>query len=156
MPRKYEKMNAVRSVSRQTLKKVISGNMPSMTPAVVVDVREKEEVTMGMIPTAVHVPLSTVADTFKQSPTNLAATLGLSDDDVDPLDVHLIFYCRSGARSGVVRSLHNLRKIYHCQRRKRLFHVCRRPTLSWNWVEKMSTTTTASLRATTIFTSPQH
>eukprot|EP00750_Incisomonas_marina_P018444 INCI2957.3.p1 GENE.INCI2957.3~~INCI2957.3.p1 ORF type:complete len:137 (+),score=28.63 INCI2957.3:218-628(+) len=92
---------AVKTMSREHLKRVISGEAKEFLPAVIIDVREPEEVAMGMIPSAVSLPLQTVPGILSLDPENLAQALQLDgSDDFEPDETHFIFYCRSGARSG--------------------------------------------------------
>ena len=94
---------AVKTMSREHLKRVISGEAKEFLPAVIIDVREPEEVAMGMIPSAVSLPLQTVPGILSLDPENLAQALQLDgSDDFEPDETHFIFYCRSGARSGAV------------------------------------------------------
>ncbi len=62
---------------------------------VLVDVRERDELVHGMIPTAVHLPLSQLSDAIALAPTKFFAKYGF----VLPKDVRIIVYCRSGSRS---------------------------------------------------------
>lgn len=94
----------VKVMSRENLKRVIAGEAKEFLPAVIIDVREPDEVAMGMIPTAVSLPLQTVPGILSLDPENLAQALQIdSGEDFEPDDTHFIFYCRSGARSGAVR-----------------------------------------------------
>ncbi len=96
----------VRALSRADVKKVIANLTASNTTAggaarkaVLVDVREHDEVAHGMIPTAVHIPLGSVPAVFEQGPQDLARSLKQSAAEFDINETQLIFYCRSGVRS---------------------------------------------------------
>ncbi|KAG6850328.1 hypothetical protein H0H93_014903 [Arthromyces matolae] len=69
-----------------------------------IDVREPDEVIQGMIPSAVNLPLSELANSLYLSP---AAFLEKHGFEKPPKTQQLIFYCRSGKRIGIYRSLTN-------------------------------------------------
>ncbi|KAF9974603.1 hypothetical protein BGZ73_001972 [Actinomortierella ambigua] len=65
---------------------------------VLIDVREPAEVTQGIIPTSHHIPVGTLQEALTLDPKEFEARYGFKkfgkDDEV-------IFYCRSGRRSGI-------------------------------------------------------
>lgn len=61
-----------------------------------IDVREPGEVIQGMIPSAVNLPLSTLADSLHLSKLAFKAKHGFEKPKPDQ---EVIFYCRSGMRS---------------------------------------------------------
>ncbi|PVG01938.1 Rhodanese-like protein [Serendipita vermifera] len=61
-----------------------------------IDVREKDEVAQGMIPTAVNIPLSGFIESIRASPEEFHAKHGFQKPQKDQ---EIIFYCRSGKRS---------------------------------------------------------
>ncbi|KAG8831413.1 hypothetical protein FRC17_003191 [Serendipita sp. 399] len=62
----------------------------------VIDVREKDEVSQGMIPTAVNVPLSEFVEAIRLPAPQFREKYGFTKP---PKDSDVIFYCRSGKRS---------------------------------------------------------
>ena len=78
-------------VSREELRALISAKREY----VLVDVREVDELVHGMIPTAVHLPLSQLTVAVGLAPTKFFARYGF----VLPKDERIIVYCRSGSRS---------------------------------------------------------
>jgi len=80
-----------RVVTRDELRALIAAR----AEYVLVDVREAEELVHGMIPTAVHLPLSEIKNAVALAPTKFFARYGF----VLPRDERVILYCRSGARS---------------------------------------------------------
>ncbi len=67
---------------------------------VLVDVREKDELVHGMIPTAQHLPLSQLKEAVSLAPTVFFSRYGF----ILPKDEQVIVYCRSGSRSGKAAS----------------------------------------------------
>ncbi|KXN84782.1 Putative thiosulfate sulfurtransferase, mitochondrial [Leucoagaricus sp. SymC.cos] len=61
-----------------------------------IDVREPDEVIQGMIPSAVNLPLTTLADSLHMAPEAFKARHGY---DKPRKHQRVIFYCRSGKRS---------------------------------------------------------
>ncbi|KAF9014939.1 endoplasmic reticulum protein [Cyathus striatus] len=61
-----------------------------------IDVREPDEVIQGMIPSAVNLPLSVLANSLHLNPEAFKAKHGF---DKPKKDQEIIFYCRSGKRS---------------------------------------------------------
>lgn len=63
---------------------------------ILVDVREKDELKHGVIPSSHHVPLQEFLSALKLSPDEFKKRYGFSLTKKDKL----ILYCRSGNRSG--------------------------------------------------------
>ncbi|RKO90665.1 Rhodanese-like domain-containing protein, partial [Blyttiomyces helicus] len=63
---------------------------------VLIDVRRREEVEQGSIPTAKHVPVADIGTAFLLPPTTFAAVYGFKPP---AKDANIIFYCKSGVRS---------------------------------------------------------
>lgn len=61
-----------------------------------IDVREPDEVVQGMIPSAVNLPLTVMAESLGLSPDAFKAKHGY---DKPRTSQQVIFYCRSGMRS---------------------------------------------------------
>ena len=72
-------------ISRNELKVKIDERLSNY---VLVDVREKDELKFGMIPTAINIPLDELESK-------------LSDSNKFDKSMEIIFYCRTGARSSV-------------------------------------------------------
>jgi rhodanese-related sulfurtransferase len=81
----------VPTISREALKELIDAK----EDYVLVDLREENELQYGMIPTAVHLPMSQLAEALTLSPTNFFRRFGFTMDKDD----RIITYCRSGSRS---------------------------------------------------------
>ncbi|KAJ3552431.1 hypothetical protein NM688_g4155 [Phlebia brevispora] len=64
--------------------------------AYLIDVREKDEVMQGSIPSAVNLPLSELSHSFSLKDAEFERTYGFPKPKPDQ---ELIFYCRSGKRS---------------------------------------------------------
>ena len=64
---------------------------------VLIDVREPEELVNGMIPTAKNIPLEDFELIFGESPAELQRKYGLKLEKT----TKIIFYCRTGHRSGI-------------------------------------------------------
>ncbi len=84
-------MSEPRIVTREELRALISAK----GEYVLVDVRESHELVHGMIPTAVHLPLSELAAAIALAPTSFFSKYGF----ILPKDERIIVYCRSGSRS---------------------------------------------------------
>ena len=108
--------SAVRILSRCDVKRVLAKQVvPSigsiLSPVVIIDVREPEEVqALGKIPTAVNVPMNEVPALLALPPTQMAEKLlSTTDeneiDEFEPDDAHFVFYCKSGVRSAGVRAI---------------------------------------------------
>jgi len=63
---------------------------------VLIDVRQKEELAYGMIPTAHNVPLHEFEDAFKFSPKEFEARYHFAKPSKEDT---IIFHCRTGSRS---------------------------------------------------------
>ncbi|GBE78146.1 Rhodanese-like protein [Sparassis latifolia] len=63
----------------------------------IIDVREPDEVRLGSIPSSVNLPLSVLAGALHLNPAAFKALYGF---DKPKQDQEIIFYCRSGKRSG--------------------------------------------------------
>ncbi|KAJ3571340.1 hypothetical protein NP233_g3819 [Leucocoprinus birnbaumii] len=61
-----------------------------------IDVREPNEVMQGMIPSAVNIPLTVLADSLHMSPESFFTKHGFNKPKTHQ---RVIFYCRSGMRS---------------------------------------------------------
>jgi rhodanese-related sulfurtransferase len=61
-----------------------------------IDVREKDEVAQGAIPSSVNIPLSVFVDALRSSPEDFQRVHGFPKPRKDQ---DMIFYCRSGKRS---------------------------------------------------------
>lgn len=61
-----------------------------------IDVREPGEVVQGMIPSAVNLPLTVLAESLTLPPDDFKAKFGYSKPTPEK---QVIFYCRSGMRS---------------------------------------------------------
>ncbi len=84
----------IKEINRDELKKLIDdkGNY------VLIDVRQKEELQYGMIPTAHHIPLSEVESAFDLDSSAFEKNYGFSKPARSDL---MIVYCRSGGRSSI-------------------------------------------------------
>eukprot|EP00128_Syssomonas_multiformis_P000094 Colp12_sorted_trinity150504_noHs@6326 len=80
-------------VTIDELKKLVTGNNTGYT---LVDVRERNEVAQGFIPTAKNVPLSEFETAWQLPADKFAAKYGFPKPA--PGD-HLIMYCKAGVRS---------------------------------------------------------
>lgn len=69
-----------------------------------IDVRSGEEVAEGMIPSAIHVPLEHVPVLFADPDPYAWAEVGV-EDGPPAKDARIVFYCRSGARSGLAAAV---------------------------------------------------
>ena len=67
-----------------------------MQDAFLIDVREKDEVMQGMVPSAVNVPLTELSGAFKLRDGEWSRRYGFPKPTSEQ---ELIFYCRSGKRS---------------------------------------------------------
>ncbi|TAL53316.1 MAG: hypothetical protein EPN86_04545 [Nanoarchaeota archaeon] len=81
--------NLMAPISYAELKKLIDRK----ENYILIDVREKDELKHGMIPTAQHIRLSEFLNSLSLSPAELKKKHGFSKKD------RLILYCRSGNRS---------------------------------------------------------
>lgn len=72
----------VKTITAQEVK----GRLHQDETLYLIDVREEEEVALGMIPAAVHIPMGNIPDHLDQLDKN----------------IEYIFVCRSGNRSGTV------------------------------------------------------
>lgn len=79
-------------VTREQVKDFIEGK----ETYVLIDVREKEELSYGMIPTAHNVPLQEFEDAWDLSEEAFQEKYGFHKPAKDAL---VIFYCRTGGRS---------------------------------------------------------
>ncbi|EMD41703.1 hypothetical protein CERSUDRAFT_41572 [Gelatoporia subvermispora B] len=61
-----------------------------------IDVREPDEVAQGALPSAVNLPLSTLAEALHLNPLNFKEKFGF---DKPQHDQEIVFYCRSGKRA---------------------------------------------------------
>lgn len=61
-----------------------------------IDVREKDEVMQGSIPSAVNLPLTELSGALHLPPTDFLRIYGFPKPKPDQ---EIIFYCRSGKRS---------------------------------------------------------
>ena len=64
---------------------------------ILIDVREPDELKHGMIPTAKHIPLGEIDKALDMSEIDFKEKYGFNISKKD----NLIFYCRTGSRSGV-------------------------------------------------------
>ncbi|KAJ7597277.1 Rhodanese-like protein [Mycena floridula] len=62
----------------------------------IIDVREREEVVQGMLPSAVNLPLSVLANSLHLAPQDFRDKYGF---DKPKSKQEIIFYCRSGKRA---------------------------------------------------------
>ena len=62
----------------------------------IVDVREPDEVALGMIPSAVNIPLADLGNTLTLNPVAFKAKFGFEKPQKDQ---EIVVYCRSGKRS---------------------------------------------------------
>eukprot|EP00758_Cryptobia_borreli_P008702 Tbor_TRINITY_DN5411_c2_g1::TRINITY_DN5411_c2_g1_i1::g.24335::m.24335 len=76
--------------------KTISAHKPANT--IIVDVREKEELSKGIIPNSVNIPLSKLEQTLNDSTEHEFLT-NYNIPKPDPQDKNLLFYCAAGVRS---------------------------------------------------------
>ncbi|KAH9809384.1 Rhodanese-like domain-containing protein [Melampsora americana] len=67
-----------------------------------IDVREPEEVAQGSIPTSVNLPLSSLENSFGATPDEFLKLHGFPKPKEDQ---KMIFYCKSGKRSGQAADL---------------------------------------------------
>ncbi|KAG0238049.1 hypothetical protein BGW42_007603 [Actinomortierella wolfii] len=65
---------------------------------VLIDVREPGEVAQGVIPTSHHIPVGNLQEALTLEPKEFEARFGFKKFDKDD---EVIFYCRSGRRSGI-------------------------------------------------------
>ena len=81
-------------ISRDEVKKLIDtkGNY------VLIDVREKEELAYGMIPTAHNVPLHELEYAFELLPGDFEKKYGFAKPSKEEC---VMFYCRTGGRSAM-------------------------------------------------------
>ncbi|ESK98432.1 endoplasmic reticulum protein [Moniliophthora roreri MCA 2997] len=70
--------------------------------AFLIDVREPDEVIQGMIPSAVNLPLSVLAESFQSTSEVFEAKHGFPKPDYGQ---ELTFYCRSGKRSSTASDI---------------------------------------------------
>lgn len=61
-----------------------------------IDVREPDEVLLGMIPSAVNLPLSDLSGALHMDGARFKEKYGFQKPEVDQ---EVVFYCRSGMRS---------------------------------------------------------
>ncbi|HIH14974.1 MAG TPA: rhodanese-like domain-containing protein [Nanoarchaeota archaeon] len=81
-------------ISREELKRLID----SKAEYVLIDVREKEELSYGMIPTAQNIPLHDLEETFALSEQAFQEKYGFAKPKKEG---KVIFYCRTGGRSAM-------------------------------------------------------
>jgi len=81
-------------ISRDALKTLID----TKAEYVLIDVREKEELSYGMIPTAHHVPLHDIEEAFTLSQQAFQEKYHFSQPKKEDT---VIFYCRTGGRSAM-------------------------------------------------------
>jgi len=70
--------------------------LPVSQDTYLIDVREPNEVVQGMIPSAVNLPLTVLADSLHSAPEAFLARHGYEKPKTGQ---RIIFYCRSGMRS---------------------------------------------------------
>ena len=85
-------MDAAKIITRDELKRVIE-NKGSY---VLIDVREKEELAYGMIPTAKNVPLDELENALQMRADDFEKKYGFSKPGKND---RMIFHCRTGGRS---------------------------------------------------------
>lgn len=77
----------------------------SSTPrstTILIDVREPNEYKDGFIPSALNMPITSNPDALFLSPDDFLAKFGFPKPDVNK---EVVFYCRSGVRSGAAAQL---------------------------------------------------
>lgn len=79
-------------ISREEVKKLLDMH----GDYVLIDVREKEELVYGMIPTAKHIPLHDIEGAFSLDEKVFLERYGFSKPQKQE---KIIFYCRTGGRS---------------------------------------------------------
>lgn len=84
-------------ISREALKALIDAK----EDYVLIDLRETDELQFGMIPTAVHLPMSQLAEAVTLPPKVFFRRYGFTMDKDD----RIITYCRSGSRSSRATAL---------------------------------------------------
>ncbi|KAJ3046182.1 Uncharacterized protein HK097_000964 [Rhizophlyctis rosea] len=84
-------------VSFEELQNLVEGKVKK--DYVLIDVREPFEVfESGVIPTAKHIPVANLFDALRLDPETFKTTYGFSKPSQSD---QVIFYCRSGRRSGI-------------------------------------------------------
>lgn len=81
-----------------------------MKDAYIVDVREPDEVKLGMIPSAVNIPLSILSKSLVTNPVTFKEQHGFEKPQKWQ---EVVFYCRSGKRSatsGDIAQKHGYKK----------------------------------------------
>ena len=81
-------------ISRDEVKKLID----TKGDYVLIDVREKEELEYGMIPTAQNIPLQEIEQAFSLSEQEFKKKYNFPQPQKEGL---VIFYCRTGGRSAI-------------------------------------------------------
>lgn len=84
----------MQSISREELKKLIDTGRNY----VLIDVREKEELNYGMIPTAKNIPLHEIQEAFSLSEQGFQEKYAFPKPQKNDT---VIFYCRTGGRSAM-------------------------------------------------------
>lgn len=82
----------------EELKNLVSGHKDYF----LIDVREKEELVYGMIPTAKHVPLTELDEVFEMDDLRFKEKYGFKKFTKNDL---VIFHCRTGGRSSIATEL---------------------------------------------------
>jgi len=90
--------NQVSVITTNELKELIE----SKGSYILVDVRNKEELENGMIPTANNVPLPEIENALDLSPDEFQEKYNFPKFEKDD---NLIFYCRTGGRSQMATSI---------------------------------------------------
>ncbi len=91
-------MDTTDVVTREELRQLIEtkGNY------VLIDVREKDELAFGMIPTAENIPLDELEEALRMPADEFARKYHLAKPSKDDV---IIFHCRTGGRSAVATQL---------------------------------------------------